>query len=432
MSVPPVIFTAVVIVLAHTGACVPTAELQARVDAVPQGGILVLEKGTHTGPVKIARSMTIEGNGAAVIDGNRSGPVILVDAPGVTLSGLIVRNSGLSLDDDDAGILVRGDDVRLKNNRVESCLHGIYLKKVRGGELTGNTVVGATADGGGTGDMLSGGLQFDGGDTLCAVGDLDVNRRGNGIHLWNSRKVVLSGNRVSRTRDGIYFSFSDDCQVVDNVVTDCRYGLHYMYSDGNRFSGNRFSRNAAGAALMYSGWLMVAENEFSGNRGRRAYGALLQSVDASVLEGNRFIDNTVALYGENAQDNRFLGNVFTKNYIALRLGGSSRGNLHSRNQFILNTHNIESSGGATDNSWSEGGLGNRWDAGGTPDLDGDGVGEFPHRESDLLGRLRQRFPVSGLLSGSPGLELVRFANKRTKIPGVSVIIDPHPLTAGHD
>ncbi|NDV61109.1 carbohydrate-binding protein [Puniceicoccales bacterium CK1056] len=406
--------------------------LQARVDAVPEGGTLVLDSGTYEGPLRIDKAMTIDGKSKAVIDGKRSGSVITVNAPGVRIRNLYVRNSGLSLEEDDAGILVRADRAVLEGNRIESCLHGIYLKKVTIAEVRGNTIVGAATELARTSDVLSTGLDFDGGDLLCAVGELDVNRRGNGIHAWNSRNVLLEENVISHTRDGIYFSFTDESEVLGNRVTDCRYGLHYMYSDGNTFARNRFSRNAAGAALMYSGRLLVEGNEFSGNRGKRAYGALLQSVDASVLKDNRFINNTVGLYSENAQDNELEDNVVGKNYIGYRIGGSSRGNRHFLNHFQQNIHNVELAGEGKYNEWAVEGRGNRWGLSSVPDLDGDGVGEFPHRESDLLGGLRQQFPIAGLLSGSPGLELIRFINERSPIPGLRTVEDPHPLTNEHD
>ena len=426
------VMAATLLLTSGTSAGLAVSSLQERVDAVPEGGTLRLEPGVHKGPVRIVRTIRIEGNGLAVIDGMRSGSVITIDAPGVQLEGLVIRNSGLNLEADNAGVLVRANAVELAGNRIESCLHGIYLRKVNGGQVRNNVITGATDGAGETVDFLSTGVGLSDSGGLCSVAALDVNRRGNGIHLWNSRNVLLSGNTVSRTRDGIYFSFADDCEVIGNEVTGCRYGLHYMYSDGNRFARNRFARNAAGAALMYSGRLEVEDNAFNGNRGGRAYGMLLQSVDSSVFRDNDFRDNTVGLYSENSQDNRLVDNVMKNNYVGLRLGGSSRGNIHSGNRFTRNTHRVEVSGDPDDNRWSEDGIGNHWGPTASPDLDGDGIGELPHREADLLGPLRQRFPLAGLLSGSPGLEILRFARSRVEIPGIRAVEDPHPIVNSHD
>src|SRR5690606_5719951 len=135
--------------------------------------------------------------------------------------------------------------------------------------------------------------------------DLDVNQRGNGIHLWNSSANQLERNHISDTRDGIYFSFSDRAIVRGNFVERVRYGLHYMYSDENVFESNRFAGNAAGAALMYSKSLFIRDNVFANNRGRRAYGLLLQSLDNSTFRDNELRQNTVGIYLENCNANVF-------------------------------------------------------------------------------------------------------------------------------
>ena len=279
-------------------------------------------------------------------------------------------------------------------------------------------------------DALTGGAPVANQPGLCAVGQLNENRRGNGIHLWSSSEVRIEGNRVARTRDGIYFSFADRSEVSFNEVRETRYGLHYMYSDENYFHHNQFSANGAGAALMYSGDLQVAHNRFTANRGRRAYGMLLQSVDDSIFTGNAVDDNTIGIYAENSQNNEFIGNQLHGNYVAFRMGGSSADNTLGQTDFARNWQTVEVAGAADRNRWHGPEGGNRWQGPPEPDLDGDGRGDFVHRELDPLGSLRRVFPVVGLLSGSAGLEALRFAAARSGTGGARVIIDPRPLTRG--
>ena len=406
-----------------------TAEtLQSRIDAVPEGGVLLLEAGIYHGAITIDRAMTLRGVPGAIVDGGRQGSVIRVRADDVRIEGLTIRNSGLKLGKDEAGIHSTGDGVVIMGNRIESCLHGIYLREVAGGEIRDNSILGATGSGlEPVFDALTEGTPRAGGTEFCAVALLNENRRGNGIHLFSSTDVRIEGNRIARTRDGIYFSFADHCVVADNRVSETRYGLHYMYSDDNRFYRNRFTHNAAGAALMYSGGLTVEYNEFSGNRGTRAYGMLLQSVDDSVIRHNVFAGNTVGVYAENSQRNALTANRIEGNYIGLRMGGSSADNVVSQNAFQRNLHPAEFAGEADANQWSGPQQGNRWQSTQSPDLDGDGVGELSHLEADFLGDLRQQFPLAGLLSGSPGLELLRFAHSRGKLPSLPTIEDLHPL-----
>jgi nitrous oxidase accessory protein len=202
-----------------------------------------------------------------------------------------------------------------------------------------------------------------------------------------------------------------------------------MYSNENRFHRNLFTQNAAGAALMYSGDLIVEANEFSGNQGTRAYGMLLQSVDDSVIEHNTFASNTVGIYAENSQRNALTNNRIEGNYIGLRMGGSSADNVISQNDFQRNLHPAEFAGKADVNQWNDLERGNHWQSAQSPDLDGDGVGELPHLEADFLGDLRQTFPLAGLLSGSPGLELLRFAHSRGKLPSLPTIEDNYPIVS---
>ncbi len=415
-------------------ATLPAATLQARIDATAPGGVCELVAGVYRGPITIEYPLTLRGSPGAVIDGGREGSVIRVRSDHVRIEGLTIRGSGLSLGNDEAGIHVVGDSVAIINNRIESCLHGIYLREVQGGTIRGNTIVGATGgDLEPVFDALTDGAPRLGASTeFCAVALLNTNRRGNGIHLFSSTDLHIENNRVARTRDGIYFSFTDASVATGNHVSDTRYGLHYMYSNDNRFSQNYFNRNAAGAALMYSGGLTVENNDFSGNRGSRAYGMLLQSVDDSIIQSNRFSDNTIGLYAENCQHNRFAGNRVAGNYIGLRMGGSSADNRIAGNQFERNLHSAEFAGDADVNLWNDPQRGNRWQLTQSPDLDGDGVGELSHREADFLGDMRRRFPLAGLLSGSPGLELLRFAQSRSKLPDLPTIEDQHPLTMSID
>ena len=409
----------------------PGDSLQTVVREAAVGDTLILEAGRHQGPVVIDHSLTLRGRPGAMIDGGREGPVIAIRADDVRVEGLTIRNSGLRLGKDDAGIHSTGRNTEIIGNRIESCLHGIYFREVRGGRIARNTILGAT--GGGMHspfDALTEGAPVADQPGLCAVGQLNENRRGNGIHLWSSSEVRIENNRIARTRDGIYFSFADNCEAVGNEVRETRYGLHYMYSDDNRFHHNRFEANAAGAALMYSGDLVVRDNTFAGNRGRRAYGLLLQSVDDSRLAGNRVAGNTIGIYAENSQNNEFAGNHLAANYVGFRMGGSSRDNRMTGNRFARNLHPAEAAGSSDANHWSVNGKGNRWQNDDIPDLDGDGVGELPHLEADLLGALRKEFPAAALLSGSPGLEALRFAHARGGVPGLDTIADPHPLVHG--
>lgn len=400
------------------------AGLQQRIDAAAAGSTLEVGPGEYAGPLIISKPLTLVGRDWPRIDGGGIGNVVSIVAGDVTLRGFVIANSGTNLTKDNAGIHVTGDRATLAGNRIIDALHGIYLKKVSAcrlirNEIRGKTTLAAPERPNSTRIVADS-------SELCSP--LNINSRGNGIHLWNSRECVLDGNVITETRDGMYFSFTNHTTVRANTIRGVRYGLHYMYSDNNSFEGNTFSDNAAGAALMFSKNLVVRGNRFVANRGFRAYGMLLTAVDTTRVEGNHLTGNTVGIYLENNNSNLLIGNAIERNYVGVRLTASSNDNIFTRNTFADNMHSAELAGQSETNRWSLDGAGNHWQAAAPVDLNGDGIGDLPHREVDLLGGLRRPVPAVGLLSGSPGLELLEFAHRHVALPRVEGIEDPAPLT----
>ncbi len=403
----------------------PERPLQERLDAAPVGAVIEVSPGAYHGRLVIRKPVSLVGRGRPAINGGGKGSVVTILADDVTVRGFLITGSGADLMQDDAGIFVQASRAAIESNRIENALHGVYLKKAKDGRLVGNRITGMTTLPGPAKAASSAADTLD----MCAPVARNINIRGNGIHLWNSSGVLIERNRITESRDGIYFSFSDECVVRRNVIRKVRYGLHYMYSDRNRFEENHFTESAAGAAMMYSKGLAVSRNIFEANRGFRAYGLLLSAVDRTRIEHNRIVSNNVGIYMENSNGNLFLRNDVAGNYIGIRLTASSDDNRFSRNRFRNNLHPAELAGVSGTNNWSAGGTGNYWQHAAPVDLDGDGVGELPHRQADTLGKLRESFPLVSLLSGSPALELLEFAQQQVELPGLSAIEDPAPLVA---
>ena len=401
------------------------ATLQQRIDAAASNETIHVETGVHGGAIVINKSVTLVGAPGAEIRGNGSGQVVTVAANDVTIRGLRLTGSGLQLSDDDAAVFVTGNRVKIETCTIADSLHGVYLKKVSGAQILNNRIQGKTTLAASTEPVEKGiGQSAENCDTT-----LVANRRGNGIHQWNCEGNLIRGNEISDARDGIYFSFTNNSRVENNLIHHVRYGLHYMYSDANIFENNTFAENAAGAAIMFSRNMVVRGNRFVSNRGYRAYGLIFQSSDNSRLEQNEISENAVGLSFNQCNQNEVAGNRVTRNYIGLRFGSNSDANRFTENIFTGNLHPIET--GASDVSgslWALRGVGNLWDTDLELDLDRDGIIDLPHRELDLFGILRRDFPAIAFLSESPAVKLLRFANERAVIPGMSSIEDPAPLT----
>jgi nitrous oxidase accessory protein len=412
---------ALVIVASSQVACAES--LQTQIDRAAPGATLHIAEGTYAGAIVINKPITLVGTGSCTIQGNGKGKVVHIAADSVTLRGFRIRGSGLSLYDDDAAVFVTANNATIESNVIEDSLHGVYLKKANDSRVAGNRIAGKTTIAVETGSIEAG---MSVSPENC---DLVANRRGNGIHQWNCERGSIVGNDISEARDGIYFSFTNHTRCENNTVHHVRYGLHYMYSDDNTFVGNVFSENAAGAALMFSKRLEIRNNRFVNNRGFRAYGLIFQSIDDCRLESNSIEHNAVGLSFNQCNRNRVIGNAIAHNYIGLRFGSNSDENGFSTNRFSRNLHPVEVNGDNGTNQWALAGVGNYWDGAIAFDLNRDGINDLPHRELDVFGVLRRDFPSIALLSESPAIKVLRFANQRATLPGVHSIEDRASLTA---
>jgi nitrous oxidase accessory protein len=398
--------------------------LQDRLAAAAPGEVIDVPAGEHRGPFVVARPVHLRGHGQALLRGDGKTHVVAIRAPDVVLEGFEIRDSGLNLMADHAAIHVTGPRAVIRGNRIADSLHGVYVRQADHVRVEANTITGKSW----TLELVNpfAGPSGPGEAETCEV-TLAQDRRGNGLHFWNSSGHVVAGNVIRDTRDGIYFSFVDRSEIRNNDVARARYGLHYMYSDDNRFDDNVFRDNAAGAALMYSQGLVLRRNQFTANRSQRAYGLLLHSVDQTEIRDNELTGNTLGLFMENGQANRVLDNLVTNNHVGVHIGNSSNENVFAGNTFAGNVHPVETAGDSASNRWADAGRGNYWQGAARLDLNADGIGDLPHRELDLFGEWRRPFPVIGLLAGSPGERLLRFVYSRLALPGLAGVSDPAPL-----
>lgn len=412
----------------------PDEDLQSVLDAAPENGVVVLEAGVHRGGVTVRRPLSIQGEEGARLRGPGRGSVLVIEAEGVQVRGLEITDSGRDLSRDDAGVLVLGDGARVEDVRLRRNLHGIYVRGAEDVHLADNEIVGLADDGDGDDvDMDVADPAEDPHHQHDAAGHHHPPAggqalMGNGIHLWNADGARVTGNRIRHARDGIYVAHTNRAEFRDNRVRDSRYGIHYMYSSDNRLTGNELSHNVAGAALMFSRHLEVTGNVLRDHSGFRAYGLLLQDVDASRFHDNEIRGNRVGVRLQVSTGNEFRGNRITYNLAGLALGAASRENRFTRNRVGPNLRNLELSGRPPPTDWAMDGVGNRWTGALTMDLTGDGISEWPHHEVDLLGERRETFPLVQLLTGSPGVRALEWALSRAPVPGTRYVTDPRPLT----
>jgi nitrous oxidase accessory protein len=366
-----------------------TADLQALIDAAEPGSTITLSPGTYRGGVTIDKALTIQGTEWPVVDGGGDGSVFTVASADVTIEGLIITNTGISLDRENAGVSSdRSPRITIKGNRFEDVLFGVFLRTSPNATVIDN-VVGAKP--------------------------LEPGRRGDGIRLWECPDSLVAANTVIGGRDTVLW-FSNGVHVRDNVVAEGRYGLHFMYSDGAVVERNRLERNSVGMFLMYSRDLVLRDNVMAGNDGPSGYGVGLKDIDGVTATGNRFIGNRVGLYLDNSpwsydRHQTFENNLFAYNDVGILFQPSVKRNHFTNNAFIDNGEQVGITGTGTfaGNTWTVNGVGNYWSDFAGYDADGDGIGDVAYHLDDLYSELTDDHPELRFFAQTPASRAVDVA-----------------------
>lgn len=380
----------------------PGENLAAALAAATPGEVVRLKAGLHFGPLVVDKPVVLEGAPGAVIDGRGEGTVIKVTAAGVTVRGLEVRNSGLSLPDMHAAVFLDRTAHRavVERNRLIGNLFGVYVWGPQAAVVRGNVIIGRA--------------------------DLRMSERGDGISVWNSPGSQIVGNDISLGRDGIFTQASKQNRFADNRFRDLRFAVHYMYTNDSEVSGNHAENVAVGYALMYSSRLVVRGNVALGTRD---HGILLNYANDSLIEDNlvrRGQGKCVFIY--NANKNRFVGNVFDDCQIGIHFTAGSERNRMTGNAFIGNRIQVKYVG-TRYLDWSADGRGNYWSDNPAFDLNGDGLADAAYRPNDIVDRVVWAVPAAKLLLNSPAVQVVRWAQAQFPAVLPGGVVDSAPLMA---
>lgn len=369
------------------------------------GDVIQLENHVYEEDIVIDKPVTLQGAEETVIKGSGTGDVVTLQADGITIENVRIINSGTVLDHDDAGIKILSDANTVKNTTIEKSLHGIYVEEADDNVFLDNTIVGNT--------------------------DLNISRRGNGIHLFHSSGNTLEGNTIDEVRDGMYFSFAKHNLIERNSITNTRYGIHYMYSDYNEFYQNDFYENIGGAAIMYSDYIILKENRFYDHHDLQSFGVLFQTANHVEMENNDIHFNQKGIFMDQSYRNVIKHNRITNNRIGLDIWSSSTGNVFTENLLIDNNLQYTTNGGKDGNQWSEAGVGNAWSGHRFIDFNQDGISDQPYTYSSAFGKvLAEEEQLGALFLNSPALTLYETWNQLFQTAGGS-IEDPAPIQASY-
>ena len=387
--------------LAAAGA--DSGSLQTLLDQAQPGDVIEVEPGSHAGPIRIDKAVTLRGRGG-VIDGGGVGTPVVVVAPGARVEGLVVIRSGKDVGAPDACIYVEpsATGAVLLDNTLRDCAFGIWVHETEGVQIVGNRVWGREG--------------------------VRVADRGNGIHLFDAAHLLVRGNEVRGVRDGIYVSATEESLIEGNVAEGVRFGVHYMYSYSNILRHNVTNDSTLGIALMESHDLIVEDNFASGNRRE---GLLFRDVRGSQIRRNRLERNGTGMFFYSSTENVIEDNVLLDNEMGLKIWAGTRRNRIEGNVIRGNRVQVFYVG-AEDQIWGESGRGNYWGDYLGWDQDGNGVGDRPHRVDSFTAGLIYRYPGAALLLRSPALEMLAHLADRLPLLRTPTIVDRSPLLGDPD
>lgn len=360
--------------------------LQPILNEAKAGGTLVLEPGYYRGPAILDKPLTLEGNGKVTIDAGGRGTVLVVDTDGATISGLRLVGSGLSHNDLDSGIQVRGKYNVIKDNVIEDTLFGIDLQQSNNNIVRRNRI---------------------------SSKNIELGMRGDAIRLWYSYDNRIMDNVVTNSRD-IVIWYSRDNTISRNTASGGRYSMHFMYSQFNLVEDNTFFDNSVGIFVMYSDGVVMRNNHIRNATGTTGVGIGFKESSNVVTENNQILYCANGIYidvspYEPDTTNAFINNIVAYNGIAVRFHNDWIGNEFRGNQFKGNLTQVAVGGGgtATRHLWQ----GNHWDDYEGFDRDNDGIGDTPHEMHAYADRLWMDVPPAQFFKGSPLLEVLDFLER---------------------
>jgi nitrous oxidase accessory protein len=385
-----------------TGAAVAVArsfdELAALV-ADPAGpSEIALVRGVMRGNLVVKRPLALRGEGGAVLEGSGAGTVLTIEADDVTVENLVVRHSGRRNTTEDAGIKAKGERVRIAEVRVDDALFGVSLAECHHCALERVSVEG--------------------------FGD-DAEMRGDGIKLWESDDTVVKDCVVDHVRDVVVW-YTRRALLEGNVVRRSRYGTHFMYAHDSIARKSRLEKNVVGVFVMYSRGVTVEGNVLAGAHGAAGMGIGFKESDAAIVRGNWLVADTTGAYLDTTPRSpgatvTFEGNVFALDDAALRLHGVEKGLVFAGNELRENAKALEVDGGG--DALGVDVHGNHFSDYAGYDLDGDGTGDVPYRVSALSREMEDDRPALRFFDGTPAMQVIDAVARAVPLVGGRTILE---------
>jgi nitrous oxidase accessory protein len=375
----------------------PGQSLQQAIAAAKPGDVLEIERGFYTGNFLVDKPLTLRGIGRPTLSGGQHGDTVRVTATDVLLEGLIVRDSGDSLNDQNAGIYIYPGAHRavVRHCDLTYNLFGLWIEKANDVVIESNLITGKR--------------------------EYNSSQRGNGVQLYNTTGARIIDNNIGFVRDALYVDVSHHAIFKGNKLHHSRYGTHYMNSYYNLWEDNDSYYNRGGLALMEVRNQVVRNNRAWGNTD---HGIMLRTMQDSVIENNVVAGNARGFFIYDVEYTQLKNNLVVDNQIGVHLSAGSTRNQVEGNDFIANREQVRYVG-ARDEVWGAK-SGNHWSNYLGWDRDGNGIGDVPYEANDMVDRLTWRYPSIKLLLASPAVQALRLVGQQFPVLRVPSVVDPKP------
>lgn len=375
----------------------PGQSIAAAIRAAQPGDTVQVARGVYVEHLLIDKPIMLQGVDRPTISGQQSGDVIRVRSADVHIQGFIIRDSGIDLGAQNAGIYIEpgSDRAMVRDCAIVYDLFGVWLEKSKDARVIHNVITGKR-------------------DLLSAA-------RGNGIQVFNTSGAQIIDNDISFARDGIYVDISTNALFRGNKIHHLRYGTHYMNTNHSTWENNESYLNRGGLALMEVRDLTVRNNIAWGNAD---HGIMLRTIQDSVIENNIVAGNGRGFFIYDAEYNIVRKNLVIGNRVGVHLTAGSGNNKVDGNDFINNEEQVKYVA-ARDVEWGRA-QGNYWSNYSGWDQNGDGIGDIAYEANDVVDRLNWQYPLIKLLLSSPSIQTLRFVARQFPVLRAPSIVDKHP------
>ncbi|MCX8085833.1 MAG: nitrous oxide reductase family maturation protein NosD [Rhodocyclaceae bacterium] len=237
--------------------------------------------------------------------------------------------------------------------------------------------------------------------------------RGDGLRLWYSHGNTIEHNEIVAVRDMVAW-YSSRNVFRRNVGRNSRYSFHFMFAKDSLVEDNRFYDNTVGIYLMYTERVHLYRNLVSHATGAAGMAIGFKESSDSDIADNDFLYCAVGVGSDLSPFQpgttiRFRNNRFAYNGIAVHFTSELGGNVFTDNTFEGNLNHVIQSGRgkAEENLWH----GNYWDDYQGFDRDGDGRGDTPYALYAYADQLWIDLPLARFFKASPLLELIDFLER---------------------